>query len=69
MELIDKYNLKELKRIILFKKYKKILIVAGYSSYFSSKAKVLIDKLTKEKITNLFLKKKNSRVSGAYFSY
>lgn len=58
MELIDKYNLKELKRIILFKKYKKILIVAGSSSYFSSKAKVLIDKLTKEKITNLFLKKK-----------
>ena len=54
MELIDKYNLKELKRIILFKKYKKILIVAGSSSYFSSKAKVLIDKLTKEKITNLF---------------
>jgi len=58
MELIEKNNLKELKRIILFKKYQRILIVAGATSFYTSKVDIIIDKLTKEKNTHVFFKKK-----------
>ena len=58
MELIDKNNIKELKKIIVFKKYQKILIVAGSTSFFTSKANIIIDKITLEKKTLIFLKKK-----------
>ena len=58
MELIEKYNLIELKKIIQFTKYKEIMIVSGSTSFFSSKAQKIIENLTKNKNTNLFLKKK-----------
>ncbi len=57
MELIEKYNLKELKKIVLFKKYSKILIVAGKKSFFVSKANLIIEKLMKNKETFFFFKK------------
>jgi alcohol dehydrogenase len=58
MELIKKNNLKELKKIITFKKYEKILIVAGATSFFTSKVNIIIDKFTQNKKTLIFFKKK-----------
>jgi len=58
MELINKYNKQDLREIINFSKYKKVLIVSGTNSYFSSKAKKIISNFTKNKKTSLFLKKK-----------
>ena len=59
MELINKDNFKELKRIITFKKYKKVLIVAGKNSYFVSKANILLKKILKNNEAQFFFKKKN----------
>ena len=59
MELINKDNFKELKKIITFRKYKKILVVAGKNSYFVSKANILIKKIMKNNEPQFFLKKKN----------
>lgn len=57
MELINKDNFKELKKIITFRKYKKILVVAGKNSYFVSKANILIKKIMKNNEPQFFFKK------------
>tara|TARA_B100000902_G_scaffold397413_1_gene461133 strand:- start:9678 stop:10793 length:1116 start_codon:yes stop_codon:yes gene_type:complete len=68
MELIDKNNFRELKRIVLFKKYKKILIVAGPTSFFTSKANILIEQITLDKKIFTFFKKKKLPELGELLS-
>ena len=58
MQLIDKNNHNEIKKIIQYLKYKKILIVSGSSSFSSSKAEKILNDFTKNKVTSIFLKKK-----------
>ena len=60
MQLIDKNNHNEIKKIIQYLKYKKILIVSGSSSFSSSKAEKILNDFTKNKVTSIFLKKKKS---------
>ncbi|MBD1140968.1 iron-containing alcohol dehydrogenase [Pelagibacterales bacterium SAG-MED39] len=58
MELINRHNLKDLKELFNSKYYEKILIVGGNQSFYKSGAAKLIRKLTKNKKTFLYLKKK-----------
>ena len=60
MELINRHNLKDLKELFNSKYYEKILIVGGNQSFYKSGAAKLIRKLTKNKKTFLYLKKKKS---------
>ena len=50
MQLIDKNNHNEIKKIIQYLKYKKILIVSGSSSFSSSKAEKILSEKEEMKI-------------------
>ncbi len=58
MELINKSNYKELKKIIENQLFKKVLVVGGAHSFVNSGAKKIIYEFLKNKEKNFFLKKK-----------
>ena len=57
MEYINKSNFDKITRVLLRKKYEKILIVSGAKSYYSTKSDKIIKNLIKKKQFELFLKK------------
>ena len=60
MELINQHNLKKISKILSYKRYKKILVVSGAKSYFSSGSDKVINNLISQKHKLIFLKKKKS---------
>ena len=57
MEYINKSNFDKIAKILSYKKYKKILVVSGAKSYYSTKSDKIIENFIKMKKTKLFLKK------------
>ncbi len=58
MEVINKNNFYDFKRILRSDYYKKILIISGKKSFYASGANLLINKVIKKKEYSLFFKKK-----------
>ena len=54
MELINQHNLKKISKILSYKRYKKILVVSGAKSYFSSGSDKVINNLISQKHKLIF---------------